>query len=157
MASEPIPEPLTNQDGKSEAEATSPRSSRPGPELVDPAALPTPIERELPRAARQEEWKDAVQQKLQGVKETASRAKETASQALEEAKEQAVVAVSETKERAAELYQQSREKTTDALKRARSRASYIVNEHPLHVVAGVAALAFVAGILLRVWRSSRDA
>ena len=156
MASQPIPEPLTNQEVKSEEEATFPASESPGPELVGTAVLPTP-ERELPRAPRQEEWKGAVQQKLEELKETAARTKESASQALQGAKEQAVAGVSQAKERAAELFQESRDKTAELLERAQLRARYVVNEYPLHVVAGVAALAFIAGIWLRVWRSSRDA
>ena len=46
-----------------------------------------------------------------------------------------------------------------AISRARNaqdRARYLAGEYPLHVIAGVAALAFVAGFGLRLWRGSRD-
>ena len=157
MASDPIPEPLTNQEVNAEQEASLPTSSGRGPELVARAAPPTPAERELPRAPRPQEWKDAVEQKLENVKQTAARAKETASQAAQEAKEQAIGALAQAKDRVAGAYRESRDKTTDAIRQASSRAGHFVNEHPLQVIAGVAAIAFVAGILLRVWRSSRDA
>ncbi len=156
MASEPIPEPLTNQNVKPEREPEL-RDLRGGPELVREAVPPVPADRELPRAPRTQEWKGAVQEKLQDAKETAVRAKEAASQAVEQAKEQASAAVSQAKDRAADLYRQSRMKTVDAVGRARSRASYILDEYPLQVIGGVAVVAFVAGVLLRVWRSSRDA
>lgn len=157
MASEPVPEPLTNQEVKSEAEASFPASSTRGPELVAPVAPPIPAERELPRSPRTEEWKGAVQQKLEGAKQAASRATETASQAVRDAKQQATAAVSEAKDRAADIYRDSRDKAADTLNRARTRASYVIHEYPLQVIAGVAAIAFITGVLLRVWRSNRDA
>lgn len=157
MASEPIPEPLTNQTVKSEEEADFPRTARPGPELVSQAGPPIPADRELPRAPKQEEWKGAIQQKLGAVKETAVQAKDSAARAVREAKEQTVAAVSDATDRVGEIYRDSRDKTVDALQRTKSRARSVVDEYPLHVIAGVAAVAFVAGILLRVWRSSRDA
>lgn len=38
---------------------------------------------------------------------------------------------------------------------AQERARFVANEYPLHVLAGVAALAFLAGFGLRIWRGSR--
>ena len=157
MASEPVPEPLTNQKVNSQEETNSPASGRRGPELVGRGAPPIPAERELPRAPRQEEWKGAVRQKLEDLKETASRATDTASQMMQDAKEQAAAAVSQAKDRTADLCRDSRDKTAQALNRARARAIYIINEYPLHVIAGVATAAFVTGIVLRIWRSNRDA
>jgi ElaB/YqjD/DUF883 family membrane-anchored ribosome-binding protein len=157
MASEPIPEPLTNQEVRTDREAGFPATARRGPELVPQTAPPIPADRELPRAPRQEEIKGAVQEKIEQVKETAARAKETAAQALQDAKVQAGSAVAEAKDRAADMYRESRIRTSAALNRARSRVSYTLDEYPLQVIAGVTAIAFVAGVLLRVWRSSRDA
>lgn len=157
MASEPIPEPLTNQKVSSQEEANFPVSGRRGPELVGGVAPPIPAERELPRAPRQEEWKAAVHQKLEDLKETASRANDTASRMMKDAKEQAATALSQATDRTADLYRDSRDKTAEALHRARARATYIINEYPLHVIAGVAAAAFVTGVVLRIWRSNRNA
>lgn len=121
------------------------------------SAPPIPPDRELPRAPRQEELKAAVQDKVAQVQQAASRAKETAGQALQDAKEQTAAAVSQAKERAGEMYEKTRIRTGEAMSRARSRVSYVMDEYPIQVIAGVAAVAFVAGVLLRVWRSSRDA
>lgn len=76
---------------------------------------------------------------------------------MQDAKEQAAAAVSQAKDRTVDLYHDSRDKTARALHRARARATYIINEYPLHVIAGVAAAAFVTGVVLRIWRSNRDA
>lgn len=157
MASEPIPEPLTNQEVRNDEEAKFSTSGRRGPELVQQSAPPIPAERELPRAPRQEELKGAVQEKVEQVKQAASRAKETTVQALQDAKQQTAAAVSQAKERAGDMYQKSRIRAGEALNRARSHAKYILDEYPLQVIAGVAGVAFVCGVLLRVWRSSRDA
>jgi ElaB/YqjD/DUF883 family membrane-anchored ribosome-binding protein len=157
MASEPVPERLVNQEVRSEEESTFPKPNRPRPELVGQAAPPIPAERELPRAPRREEWKGAVQQKLEEVKEAASRAGGTGSMAMQKAKERATTAVAHAKDRAADVYRESRAKAASAFNRTRSRASYLLDEYPLHVIAGLAAVGFVAGVLLRVWRSSRDA
>lgn len=157
MASEPIPEPLANQKVNSQEESRVPASGRQGPELVARVTPPIPAERELPRAPRQEEGKGAVRQKFEDLKETASRANDTASRRMQDAKKQAAAAVSHAKDRTADLYHDSRDKTTEALHRARARATYIINEYPLHIIAGVAAAAFLTGVVLRIWRSNRDA
>jgi len=157
MASEPIPEPLTNQEVTSERETSFPATDRRGPELVQQVGPPIPADRELPRAPRQEEMKAAVQDKVEQVKQAASRAKDTTAHALQDAKEQAATIAAEAKDRAADLYRESRVRSSAAVSRARSRASYYANEYPLQVIAGVAAVAFVAGVLLRVWRLSRNA
>jgi ElaB/YqjD/DUF883 family membrane-anchored ribosome-binding protein len=154
MASEPIPEPLTNQELNSEREAGFPSS---GPELVHRAAPPIPPDRELPRAPRQEEWKEAVKQKMDDVKQTASRAAETASRAMQDAGQQAAAGAAQARDRAADIYRDSREQTLRAWRRTRVRANEVINEYPLHVIAGVAGAAFLVGVLLRVWRSNRDA
>jgi hypothetical protein len=51
---------------------------------------------------------------------------------------------------------QARQQAADALRRARNRARYILDEYPLHVIAAAAGAAFVAGALLRIWRSSHE-
>ncbi|HEV2728879.1 MAG TPA: hypothetical protein VGV15_02510 [Terriglobales bacterium] len=58
--------------------------------------------------------------------------------------------------RASDVVISSREKTADLLRRAGHRARYVVDEYPLHVIGVVGGAAFVAGVLLRVWRSSHE-
>jgi hypothetical protein len=48
-----------------------------------------------------------------------------------------------------------RHKTDETLRNARVQGRYWANEYPLQFVAGVAGTAFVCGMLLRFWRSSR--
>jgi vacuolar-type H+-ATPase subunit H len=138
-------------------EAKFSASARPRPELVQQAAPPIPADRELPRAPRQEELKGAVQEKVEQAKHAVTRAKESTSEAIQDAKQQAAKAVAEAGDRAADLYEESRVRARKALSHARSRLNKVLDEYPLQVIAGVAAAAFVAGILLRVWRSNRDA
>lgn len=60
--------------------------------------------------------------------------------------------VREVNSRAADL----KEAAGNTARNAQQRARYYANEYPLHVLAGVAALAFLAGFGLRIWRGSRD-
>jgi len=46
-------------------------------------------------------------------------------------------------------------KTSDALLDARARAREYSYNNPLQVIAGSAAAGFLAGVVLRVWRSRR--
>ena len=55
----------------------------------------------------------------------------------------------------ADAYERSKWKSDELARRARTRARLVVDKYPLHLIAGVAGAAFVAGIFLRVWRSSR--
>jgi hypothetical protein len=48
-----------------------------------------------------------------------------------------------------------KEAAGNTARNAQERARYIASEYPLHVVAGVAAVAFLAGFGLRIWRGSR--
>lgn len=58
----------------------------------------------------------------------------------------------EVNSRAADL----KEAAGNTARNAQMRARYYANEYPLHVLAGVAGLAFLAGFGLRIWRGSRD-
>jgi hypothetical protein len=51
---------------------------------------------------------------------------------------------------------QAQQKAADALRRARNRARHILDDCPLHVIGAVASAAFVAGALLRIWRSNHE-
>jgi hypothetical protein len=49
-----------------------------------------------------------------------------------------------------------KENVAGLFRRARWRARFILDEYPLHVIGVVAGTAFVAGVVLRVWRSSHE-
>jgi len=147
MASESIPDPPENQRAKAKHEEPIFPPSRRGPELVDYAASPVPAERETVH------YRDY---RVGGAKGTASRVKQTAAYALHEAKHKTAAALIQAIDRGAYFYRESRHKTAHTFNRVRSRASYVVDERPLQVIGGIAAVAFIAGVLLRIWRSSRD-
>jgi hypothetical protein len=161
MASEPVPEPLTNQGVDSRRETTFPDVSPRRPELVDPTPPRTSPDRELPRAPRIDELKQTAARKVEDVKQNASRAarraKETTSRAVDRTKDKAAATYGEAKDRAAAFYEVTRQNAADTLDQAGRRARYVMDEYPLQVIAGVAAAAFLVGALLRIWRSSRDA
>jgi ElaB/YqjD/DUF883 family membrane-anchored ribosome-binding protein len=85
----------------------------------------------------------------------ARRLPEQLNSALRSAKDRLVVVkgkgMREMNSRAADLKQAAGDKARDAKLRARQMA----NEYPLQVLAGVAAVAFLAGFGLRIWRGSR--
>jgi ElaB/YqjD/DUF883 family membrane-anchored ribosome-binding protein len=58
---------------------------------------------------------------------------------------------------AAEWAAEARDQAAVLLHRARSRMRQIVDEYPVHVVAAAAGAAFLAGLLLRIWRDSDHA
>ena len=93
---------------------------------------------------------------------------ESLSTHLEDWKGIARQAATEFAERASKTVDHASEVVTDALARAKYRsrvmaqtARYRVrraaDEYPLQVIGGVAATAFLVGILLRVWRANRHA
>jgi len=147
MASESIPDPPENQRAKANQEEPIFSPSRRGPELVDYAASPTPAERETVH------YRDY---RVGGAKGTTSRVKQTAAYALHEVKHKTAAALIQAIDRGADFYRESRHKTAHTFNRVRSRVSDVVDERPLEVIAGIAAVAFIAGVLLRIWRSSRD-
>lgn len=161
MASEPIPEPLAHQEVNSEREAAFPHEGTGRPELVNQAAPPIVPDRELPRAPRDEELKEAAWQKIDDAKQTASRAagqvKQATVRAVDRTGAQAEAAYGQAKEKAAAIYDKTRARTGRAIEQARWRARYYIDEYPLHVIAGIAGAAFLAGVVLRIWRSNRDA
>lgn len=93
-------------------------------------------------------WKETAQRK-------AEEAKAKASQAVSNVQESASATYQETKERVDETVADVKHKTSDALLDARQRAREYSYNNPLQVIAGSAAAGFLAGVVLRVWRSSR--
>jgi hypothetical protein len=181
MASEPIPEPLTNQDvdDQREPEFRAPRSQVPdngeaanallpsiepsrelGPGRVNPQlnkaaeAVGTTLGRVVNQARgisaanAGPTWKDSAQAKVQEVKQRTSKA-------ISDAQESASVAYQETKERLSETVGSTKETAAQTVAQARRRAREISYNYPVQVIAASVAAGFLAGVVLRVWRSSR--
>jgi ElaB/YqjD/DUF883 family membrane-anchored ribosome-binding protein len=80
----------------------------------------------------------------QGVREMAGLVRETAEDKYEDVKESVREGVEDLKE-----------STSRNWREAVSRVRQLANEYPVYVIVGTAAVAFVAGAVLRIWRSSR--
>jgi ElaB/YqjD/DUF883 family membrane-anchored ribosome-binding protein len=183
MASEPIPEPLTNQDVDDERE---PKFRAPRPDVVGHAEVLNAVavrldpNRELepgainPRLNRAAEavggtvgnvvkhvrgLSDTSEQRVRGWKESTinkvAEMKQDATQALDAVQQSAAVAFQQTKEKVTDGVDTARLNASDKVERARLRARYLVHEYPLQVIAASSALGLLTGIFLRIWRSSR--
>jgi ElaB/YqjD/DUF883 family membrane-anchored ribosome-binding protein len=182
MASEPIPEPLTNQDVNGEREPKF--RTRPGvadnAEALNAVAGRLDPSRELEsgnmnprlnRAAevvgatvgnlvnRARDLSDRSEQTVLGWKESTkdklAEMKQDTTQTLDAVQQSASVGFQQAKEQVTEGVASARLNASDKVQRARERARYFVHEYPLHVIAASAALGLLTGILLRIWRSSR--
>jgi ElaB/YqjD/DUF883 family membrane-anchored ribosome-binding protein len=175
MATDPVPEPLTNQKVSEEQRKTLNYNSAPNvPADVTemPAALPpaeqnrtlneaaakigraagktTATVRELPRRTDNvsSTTKTAVSSKVEDIKDRVSQAADQAQQSVSEAYDRA-------RTQANRSYNQARRQAADTVQSARFRIRHIMHEYPFHVIATAALMAFVAGVALRIWRSSR--
>jgi ElaB/YqjD/DUF883 family membrane-anchored ribosome-binding protein len=175
MATDPVPEPLTNQEVTEEnrtrfenaATAASARNVAEMPPALPPAeqnrrlneaaakigrtaGRTTASVRELPRRASDvaEHTTAAGSSKMDELRDRVSQAADQAQQSVSEAYDRA-------KTQAARTYNQARRQTADTYVAARSRARHLMHEYPFHVIATAAAVGLVAGVLLRIWRSSR--
>lgn len=61
----------------------------------------------------------------------------------------------EFRDEISEVIDQGRRSVTEMAERGRRRFDYWAHEYPLELLGAFAAAGFVAGILLRVWRSNR--
>lgn len=175
MATDPVPEPLTNQELSDEARRDFHSEVRvPVVTAELPPALPA-AERDantrLKEVAAQTgrttgKAVAAVREIPRRTQEASNQAQSTAGSTVEDIKtrvsdaaDQARQTVAETydktKQQAAETYERTRARASDLMQRARVRSHQIVNDYPLHVIATAAAVGFVAGVILRVWRSNR--
>ena len=198
MASEPIPEPLTNQDldetHRPEFGTSHPLIPDNG-EALNAASAPVNPARELmpgktnPQLNKAAEsigatlgrlvnqakgasnsgdqsgtsWTERAQTKAEHAKQRvtetvqakAEQAKQKVSETLSDVQERASVGFQQTKERVSQTVGDAKRKSSEAMRQAQERARDISDRYPLHVIAGSVAAGFVAGVLLRVWRSSR--
>jgi ElaB/YqjD/DUF883 family membrane-anchored ribosome-binding protein len=175
MATDPVPEPLTNQELSDEARREFHSEARvPAVTAEMPPALP-PAERdantrlkevaaqtgrttgkavaavrEIPRRTQ-----DATSQAQSAAGSKVEDIKARVSDAADQARQTVAETYDKTKQQAAETYEQTRARAADLMQRTRVRSRQIVNDYPLHVIATAAAIGFVAGVILRIWRSSR--
>jgi ElaB/YqjD/DUF883 family membrane-anchored ribosome-binding protein len=175
MATDPVPEPLTNQKVTDEQRRRLNTSAAPNvvAEVTEmPPALPpaeqnrrlneaaakigraagktTATVRELPRRTDDvsSTTKSTVSTKVEEIKDRVSQAADQAQQSVSEAYDRA-------KTQASRSYNQARRQAADTVQSARFRLHHVMHEYPFHVIAAAAVIGFVAGVALRIWRSSR--
>ena len=139
--------PHEPQRGKTNMPEPSKRVKPDLPEITDSSQNSTDRVQVIP-SAKVIAWKQVSEQKVDDVTERAS-------QALGEIGQRVSAAYGRVQAEITDVYERSRWKSEEVARRARTRARLIVNQYPLHLIAGVAGGAFLAGIFLRVWRSSR--
>jgi hypothetical protein len=140
-----MPEPSTRE--KSSPRQTTTDPSRNSPSRVQPLN-PIRGDAEPVSSGKVIAWKQVSDQKVDDVTERAS-------QALDEIGQRVSAAYERVQTGITDAYERSKWKSEELARRARTRARLVVDKYPLHLVAAVAGAAFVAGIFLRVWRSSR--
>jgi hypothetical protein len=137
-----MPEPVTRK----KSNPPDPTNSSPNRiASVSPIFDPGP---EHSSSAKVIAWKQVSEQKIDDVTARASQALDEIGQRVSAAYERVQLGVTDA-------YERSKWKSGQVARRARTRARLVVDKYPLQLVAGVAGAAFVAGIFLRVWRSSR--
>lgn len=177
MASEPVPEPLPNQEVDAESDAIFPAERQ----IASTSTVPDKDIAYVPPARSSERWHAAAQ--ILGValgravnrardlsrrtSEVTERTRQTAGKKVTTAKERAAGIADNASRTSAEAYADAKARVADTLDEAkqtaarrldeaRTRAQNIADEFPLQVIAGTAGAAFLAGVMLRIWRSSRD-
>lgn len=139
------PESRTSQLTEEEALRTGSGRVPRGPQKVQ--QMPTRFAQEGQSVAEKAtEWKEAAEETIQDLKE---RADET----LSKIRQNTSAAYEESKAKARDVYENVRQTSGEAARRMRVQARYIRDEYPMQVVATVAGVAFLVGVLLRVWRS----
>ena len=140
-----MPEPSTREKSNQRQTVTDP--SRNSPSRVQPVN-PIRSEAEPISSGKVIAWKQVSEQKVDDVTERAS-------QALDEIGQRVSAAYDRVQSGITDAYERSKWKSEELARRARTRARLVVDKYPLHLIAAVAGAAFVAGVFLRVWRSSR--
>ena len=141
-----MPEPVTRKNSNPRQAATDPSNS-----TTNRIAPVNPIFDSGPQqssSAKVIAWKHVSEQKVDDVTERASQTLDEIGQRVSAAYERVQTGINDALER-------SKWKSEEFARRARTRARLVVNKYPLHLIVAVAGAAFVAGIFLRVWRSTR--
>lgn len=153
MATDPVPEPLTNQEVNEENRPAFPVAGSSPPTYAGemPPALP-PVDGTSGKVDQiKSRVSDAAQQAQQTVVEMKNRASDVADQAQQKVAE----TYDKAKASAARGYEQASRRTAEFARTARIRSRQIMHDYPFHVIAGAAGVGFLAGVALRIWRSNR--
>lgn len=126
-----VPQPFPNQPLRAEDESLD--SLEPAvPRVEGLGARVVPLRRpEQAQAVSSEAWEDVPENRFERVSELWQ----------------------DAEQRVADLYDRSRRATIKTFERSQRRIRYWSQEHPLYVIAGAAAVGFIGGVLLRMWRS----
>ena len=151
--------PLGDNSGRELEDFASPgraenRGINTGPVPVPSASqrvlqLPRSVAVEEPSAGEKvAEWKEAAEETIEDLKirgkQAASQLRSGASRAYETVRARTLAALQSGKQKSGEL-----------ASRVRRRGRYVADEYPLQTIAAVAGVAFICGVLLRIWRSNR--
>jgi ElaB/YqjD/DUF883 family membrane-anchored ribosome-binding protein len=94
------------------------------------------------------EWKQAAEDRIEDLKtrgkQAASQLRSGVSRAYENLRMRTLAALQNGKQKSGEL-----------ASNVRRRSRYVADEYPVQTIAAVAGVAFICGVLLRIWRSNR--
>jgi ElaB/YqjD/DUF883 family membrane-anchored ribosome-binding protein len=100
-----------------------------------------------------------IQERARSISEragaTVMELRDAADARVTELKDAADAKVTELKDAADAKVVELKDAADRQIRRARAQADHVSREYPLHLIAGVAATAFLAGVSLRIWRSGR--
>ncbi len=91
------------------------------------------------------------------LSEQAGEWKQAAGQAVNEVKDLTIRALNSAGRTVDETFTNAKYRLQSAAQNARYHVRRTADEKPLQLIAGVAAAAFIAGVLLRVWRANQHA
>ena len=140
MATDPVPEPLTNQELREDNRTRLPTAQAPrlAADIAEmPPALPSV-------GSTTSETSSKIEEIRSRVSDVAEQAQQTVAETYDKAKNGAV-----------RTYRQASDRASELVQTGRVRSRQIMHDYPFHVIAGAAVLGAVAGMLLRMWRSSR--
>jgi ElaB/YqjD/DUF883 family membrane-anchored ribosome-binding protein len=83
--------------------------------------------------------------------------KQAAGQAVNEVKDRTIRALSSAGRTVGETLTNAKCRLQSTAQNARDQVRRTADEKPLQLIAGVAAAAFIAGVLLRVWKANQHA
>ncbi|HTE91009.1 MAG TPA: hypothetical protein VK639_18775 [Terriglobales bacterium] len=135
-----MPEPSTRQKPDRQQSTTNPANNS--------ASRVQSVNPEQSSSGKVIAWKRVSEQKVDDVTDRASQALDEIGQRISAGYERVQAGITDA-------YERSKWKSEELARKARTRARFVVDKYPLHLIAAVAGAAFVAGIFLRVWRSSR--
>ena len=99
----------------------------------------------------------AISALVDSVSERVGDWKLAAGQTVSDITDRATEAVSSAGRAVDETFDRAKYRARAATQNARYHVRRVTDEKPLQVIAAVAATAFIAGVLVRVWRSNRHA